>query len=214
MLTDIERVHLGDNTSRKDVGDCSELAASIEAYGQLAPVVVRQEGDHFILIAGYRRYHAMRYYLNRNTIDVTVLEGGDDPATINLIENIHRADLTFWEECLALQRAYPEDVSLNEIARKLGKSRTWVTPRRRLWELGDDVVARVRAGTMTPKQVAGLLYGEPSADIGAIKARFKPTEKQLRGVATRLLAAGRADAATAITFALGEITLDTLFPPD
>lgn len=212
MMIDIDLIDLGDNASRQEVGDCSELALAISKYGQLQPVLVRKNGERYTLVAGFRRYHAMRYYLQRTRIYVRFEAGQARDDTLNLVENLHRSNLTYWEECLAVRKAFRKSQSISEIARELGKSRNWVRVRHCIWDLSKDILQKIEQGDLSPKQVAQLLEGTPSARTQSIKNRHKPTEKEIRAAATRLLADGRDDAAKALTYALGDIALENLLP--
>jgi ParB family chromosome partitioning protein len=209
----VSKIDLGPNASREEVGDCSELAVSIEAHGQQQPVVVRDGyGDRYILVSGFRRYHAIRYYLQWSEIDVRIEDNDCEDTTLNLVENLHRSNLSYWEEALALKKVFPLDTPLSEVARQLGKSRMWVRARLNLWLMDEKIILGVKEGRITSSQVAALMAGTPSANTTSLKAANKPAEKQIRAVVTLLLAEGRTDAATALTYALGDIPLEKLLP--
>ena len=213
MKVPVENITLGPNASRADVGDCSELAVSIQTHGQQQPVVVRDGyGDNYVLVSGFRRYHAIRFYLQWTEIDVRVDDGDTPDSTLNLVENLHRNNLSFWEEALALKKTFPLDTPLSDVARQLGKSRIWVRPRFHLWNMPEWVILGAREGRLSSGQVAALMAGKPSANTGSIRAANRPCDKQLRAVATILLSEGKVEAATAITYALGDIPLEKLLP--
>src|SRR5213078_251610 len=94
-------------------GDLSELMASIAEKGILEPLVVRQRGDRFQIVAGERRYQA--------AVQVGLRE-------LPAIENLQRKDLTPFEEAEALHGLAERcGYTHEDLARRLGKSRTSVT---------------------------------------------------------------------------------------
>ncbi|NOT27454.1 MAG: ParB/RepB/Spo0J family partition protein [Acidobacteria bacterium] len=113
---------------RQVMGDLSELMASIAEKGIIEPLIVRQRGNRYQIIAGERRYHAAVQVglrevpiIARAADDVEVME-------LALIENLQRKDLTAFEEAEALdQLAQKCRYTHEDMARKLGKSRTSVT---------------------------------------------------------------------------------------
>lgn len=117
-------------------GDVAELAASIRAVGVLQPVLVRQVGDRFELIAGHRRVHAARLV---GLVDVpAVVVGASDGETVVLAlsENLNRADMNVVEEGVAFAR-YLEGTGkkAGELARMLGRSDSYVLKRLSALEL-------------------------------------------------------------------------------
>jgi len=125
---------------RQVMGDLSELMASIAEKGVIEPLIVRQRGNRFQIIAGERRYHAAVQVglrelpvVQRSADDVEVME-------IALIENLQRKDLTAFEEAEALQQlAQKCRYTHEDMARKLGKSRTSITESLSLNNMPGDV---------------------------------------------------------------------------
>ena len=104
----------------------AELAASIKARGLIQPLVVRQVGDHYELLAGERRFRAARM-AGIDRLPALIREG-DDPLEIALIENIQREDLSALEEAEALaQLIERHGYSHRAIGDLLGKSRPYVS---------------------------------------------------------------------------------------
>ena len=118
-----------------------ELADSIAAQGVVQPIVVRpfKEGRYEI-IAGERRWRAAQQ-AGLSTIPVVVRDVPDQMAmAMGLIENIQRDDLNPLEEASALHRLLNEfELTHQQIAQAVGKSRTTVTNLLRLLDLNDDV---------------------------------------------------------------------------
>ena len=125
---------------RQVMGDLSELTASIAEKGIIEPLIVRQRGTRFQIIAGERRYHAAVQVglrelpvVQRAADDVEVME-------LALIENLQRKDLTAFEEAEALQQlAQKCRYTHEDMARKLGKSRSSITESLSLNNMPEDV---------------------------------------------------------------------------
>ena len=110
------------------MGDLSELMASIAEKGIIEPLVVRQRGGRFQIVAGERRYQAA-VQVGLRELPVVIREVDDDEIIeIALIENIQRKDLTPFEEAEALQSLATRcGYTHEDLARRLGKSRTSIT---------------------------------------------------------------------------------------
>ncbi|NMC14351.1 MAG: ParB/RepB/Spo0J family partition protein [Chloroflexi bacterium] len=125
-----------------DQDEINELAASIETYGIIQPLIVSQsiqEGE-YQLIAGQRRWIAARQ-AGLNTVPAIIRPASDqERLEIALIENVQRADLNPLEAAEAY-RQLADDFSLSheEIAARVGKNRATITNTLRLLKLPDDV---------------------------------------------------------------------------
>ena len=127
-MVPIELLDPNPDQPRQVMGDLSELMASITEKGVIEPLIVRQKGSRYQIIAGERRYHASVQVglrelpvILRKADDVEVME-------LALIENLQRKDLTAFEEAEALQQlAQKCRYTHEDMARKLGKSRTAIT---------------------------------------------------------------------------------------
>jgi ParB/RepB/Spo0J family partition protein len=125
---DLEDIILKDNV-RKVYNNILELAGSIKREGLLQPVVVAiNEDGEYELTAGYRRYYAHKYLVEHgepfNQIQAIVRQG--DFEIIQLIENIHRDDLSPTELEQGLKRMIDSGMSQVDIAERLNKSKSWV----------------------------------------------------------------------------------------
>ncbi|MBV6434777.1 MAG: Stage 0 sporulation protein J [Bryobacteraceae bacterium] len=117
-----------------------ELAQSIEANGIIQPLIVRQKGDRYELIAGERRWRAARLAGYTEVPVVVQTTSNDHLLEISLIENIQREDLNPIEVAQAFDRLHREhQLSHEDIARRTGKDRTSVTNTLRLLKLPADV---------------------------------------------------------------------------
>lgn len=124
---------------REDFQDIEDLAKSIEEVGLLEPIVVRKRAKGFELIAGERRIRAFKK-LKRKAIPAIVQDAdflGDDltRATARIIENIQRDDLKPHELASAVEKLLRAGLSQRQIAKKLGRSETWVSLKRSHAEL-------------------------------------------------------------------------------
>lgn len=139
-MVSIELLDPNPGQPRQVMGDLSELIASIAEKGIIEPLVVRQRGNRYQIIAGERRYHAAAQ-AGLNEIPV-VLRAADDIEVMELalIENLQRKDLTPFEEAEALQQlAQRCRYTHEDMSRKLGKSRTSVTESLSLIAMPDEV---------------------------------------------------------------------------
>lgn len=142
-----------------DEDDIEGLAQSIRDVGVLQPVVVRPLDAHrYELVAGERRLRASRV-AGRTTIPAVVRQTEDnDLLKEALIENIHRVQLNPLEEGAAYQQLLEDfDVTQEELAQRLGKSRPTITNAIRLLSLPPAVQRRVAAGVLSAGHAKALL---------------------------------------------------------
>lgn len=139
----VERIQRGRYQPRQDFREdtLQELAASIRVQGIVQPVLVRPlGGDRYELIAGERRWRAAQLAGLRE-VPAVIRDVPDQAAiAVSLIENIQREDLNPLEEAAALQRLINEfQLTHQQAADAVGRSRTAVTNLLRLLELSEDV---------------------------------------------------------------------------
>src|SRR5213595_3131604 len=127
-LVAIDRIDPNPEQPRQVMGDLSELMASIAEKGIIEPLVVRQRGSRFQIIAGERRYQAA-VQVGLRELPVVIRHVDDtEMLELALIENLQRKDLTPFEESEALQGLAGQcGYTHEDLARRLGKSRTSVT---------------------------------------------------------------------------------------
>ncbi|MBL4681015.1 MAG: ParB/RepB/Spo0J family partition protein, partial [Pseudomonadales bacterium] len=140
-----------------------ELAASIRAQGVMQPIVLRTisgvgENLRYEIIAGERRWRATQL-AGLEKIPAVIKDVNDEAAVaMSLIENIQREDLNPMEEALALQRLIEEfDLTHQEIADAVGKSRTAVTNYLRLNNLNPEVSQMLAHGDLEMGHARALL---------------------------------------------------------
>jgi len=135
-----------------------ELAVTIAEHGLLQPIVVRKQGTGYEIIAGERRYRAVRS-LGWETIPAIVKEMTDETtASLALIENLQREDLTPIEEAEAYERLLAlQDITQEVLARKLGRSQSTIANKLRLLRLPTDVREALKQRTITERHARALL---------------------------------------------------------
>ncbi|MFT5503030.1 MAG: ParB family chromosome partitioning protein [Gammaproteobacteria bacterium] len=159
-MLDIDQIQRGKYQPRKnfDQSALEELAESIRNHGIIQPIVVRPEGNHYELIAGERRWRAAQL-AGLQSMPVVIREiDSQSAAAIALIENIQREDLNPLEEALALMRLIEEfDLTHQQVADSVGRSRTAVTNLLRLLDLADPVKDQVNKGLIDMGHARALL---------------------------------------------------------
>lgn len=136
-----------------------ELALSLREVGMLQPVLVRPlDAERYELIAGERRYRAAQL-AGLGRIPAVVRHTGDaDLLTEALVENIHRTDLNPLEEAAAYQQLLDDfGFTHEELARRLGKSRSAISNTLRLLSLPAELQHRVAAGALSAGHARALL---------------------------------------------------------
>ncbi|OBG77719.1 MULTISPECIES: ParB/RepB/Spo0J family partition protein [unclassified Mycobacterium] len=140
----------------------SELVHSIREFGLLQPIVVRavtgSSGARYQIVMGERRWRAAQE-AGLATIPAIVRETGDDNLLRDaLLENIHRVQLNPLEEAAAYQQLLDEfDVTHDELATRIGRSRPLITNMIRLLKLPIAVQRRVAAGVLSAGHARALL---------------------------------------------------------
>lgn len=127
-----------------------ELANSIKEHGVVQPILVRSKGEGYEIVAGERRWRASRL-AGLKTIPAVVKDFSESQVMeIALIENLQREDLNPIEEAEAYDRLVREfGLTQEDLARRLGKSRSQVANTLRLLNLGEGVRGRVAEGKVS-----------------------------------------------------------------
>jgi ParB family chromosome partitioning protein len=140
----------------------AQLAASIRENGLIQPLVVRQAGEgNYELIAGERRFIAAKQ-AGLTRVPVVVRQATRrEMLEVALVENLQREDLNPIEEAEAYRRLATEfALTQEEIAERVGRSRTAVTNALRLLSLESDLIEKVTAGTLSAGHARALLVLE------------------------------------------------------
>ena len=138
--------------------EIKQLAESIHENGQIAPIVVRKIADRYELIVGERRWRALQL-LKKDSIQAVVIEADEKTsAVLSIVENVQREDLNAMEEAESLERLVNEfDMSHDDVAKYISKSRTHVTNLIRLNELSDYGKEQLRMGRITMGHARAVL---------------------------------------------------------
>ena len=166
----VDLIRRGKYQPRRDMDQeaLQELADSISAQGVMQPIVLRSVGpEQYEIIAGERRWRAAQL-AGLDAIPALIKEVPDEAAiAMALIENIQREDLNPIEEAIALQRLQREfELTQEQVAHAVGKSRSTVTNLLRLMSLRDDVRRMIEHGDLEMghgKALLGLPTEEQSA---------------------------------------------------
>ena len=142
MMVKISMVEPNQNQPRKQFDEDAllELTESVKQYGILQPLLVSEKKNYYEIIAGERRWRAAKL-AGLKEVPVIVKEFSEQELVeISLIENIQREDLNAVEEAMAYKRLMDEfHLKQDEIADRVGKSRTAVTNSMRLLKLSAKV---------------------------------------------------------------------------
>ena len=157
----IELIQRGKYQPRTDMHEeaLQNLAASIKAQGVMQPIVLRPISDtHYEIIAGERRWRATQL-AGLDTIPTVIRDVPDEAAiAMALIENIQREDLNPIEEAIALQRLQQEfELTQQQVADAVGKSRVSITNLLRLTSLPEDVKLMLERGDLEMGHARALL---------------------------------------------------------
>lgn len=238
LISDI-LIDNSNNVSREPLSaeECQTLATAIDNHGQIGPVLVTPI-DHpdfkYKLVCGYKRMFAMGSILGYNEVEAYIREGISDEhgRILNVTENLEREDLSYWQQCKALNRAFHADRTETEISKALSRSRSWVRARWLVWRLPEEILAQVEEGLLTATDVGLLIQQTPEEQIAAA-ARLRAgkeagettnsmlgqfsrrksirSKKEIQSMMTDLLGQERHNEMHALRFALGEINDSQLF---
>lgn len=166
----------------------NELAESIEKHGLIQPVVlISKDDDSYILVAGERRLRATQL-LGLDEIKAVVLEIPQNKLReLAIIENIQRADLNPLELAISLNELINEhNLTQEELANTLKKSRSWVTNTLRLLNLDEQTKELISAGKISSghaKMLVGLSKEDEKTlanSIAGQKLSVRETEKLVK----------------------------------
>jgi len=197
LMVDIRKVEPNPGQPRQhfDESTLEELAESMKTFGVISPLVVKDMGEHYSIIAGERRYRAARI-AKLTEVPVIVKDYSDgDILQVALIENIQRQDLTPIEEALCYKRLMDDFFfSTEDIAAKVGKNKHAVISALHLLELGPRAQALAGEGKLTASHAKVLLSVEDGELQGACADTIVEEGLSVRG-AEALIEAALKDAA-------------------
>jgi ParB family chromosome partitioning protein len=179
---------------RVEIGDLADLTASIKEKGVLEPLLVKPSrlSGRWMIIAGERRWRAAREAGLREAPCIEMDVDDRAVAEIALIENMQRKDLTPWEEAdglLALTQRF--GYTHEEVARKVGKSRTTVTEALSIAAIPEGVRELCRRADIASKSLLLEIVREPDEGTMRRLAEQVATRGLTRDDARRERRAGR-----------------------
>ena len=156
-ITDVEP---NENQPRKAFDDqaLTDLSESIKEHGVVQPIIVRQVGSGYQIIAGERRWRASRL-AEKKTIPAIVKDCSNlEVMELALIENLQREDLNSIEEALAYKSLTEEyNMTQDEIAKQIGKSRPAIANSLRLLQLPQNIKSMIAEGKISQGHARALL---------------------------------------------------------
>ena len=179
--------------TRFDPESIAALAESIKTQGMVQPIIVRDAGDGYEIVAGERRWRAAQK-AEVTTIPAIVRPLDDrDAMIVALAENVAREDLNPVEQARGYAVLSDElDLSQTEIARRVGKSRPAVANTMRLLELPDDVLELIAGGKLSEGHGRALLLTPGHDERLALARRAVSRGLSVRDVEAAAKRMGRA----------------------
>jgi len=135
--------------------ELQELANTIKENGLLQPITVVKKDKKYTIIAGHRRKRAFEL-LKKEKIPAIVSEhiSDNDLRILATIENLTRVDLSLLEEAKAYSDIIASGVKIKELAKKLGKSESDISRKRKLLNLSETILKDIRENNSTTDVIA------------------------------------------------------------
>jgi ParB family chromosome partitioning protein len=194
-IISISKIDANPNQPRKTFDDdkLEELSVSIKEHGVLQPIIVQQNNDRFIIVAGERRLRACKK-INIKDIPCVIIETKkDNIRTLAIIENIQREELPIMELAFAYSLVMKEhDITHEELADTLGKSRTHITNTLRLLKLNENIQNEIQNNNLSSghgKIIAGLSTNQQNDITKKIikdKISVRDTESLVKSIKTNI----------------------------
>ena len=184
-MVPIDQVDPNPDQPRQAMGDLSDLVASLTEKGIIEPLIVRQRGARYQIIAGERRYQAA-VRAGITELPVVVRDVDDtEMLELALVENIQRKDLTAFEEAEALHSlSHKCGYTHEDLAKRLGKSRTSITESLSLSAIPPDIRKVCRLADISSKSILLQVarQGDPKKMLALVEkiAAHGVTREQLR----------------------------------
>lgn len=192
----VEKINPNEEQARKffDEDAIKELSESIKEYGILQPLVLKKNGDKYLIIAGERRFRAAKEAGLKEVPALIKDVSQEDADKISLIENIQRQDLNPIEEAFGYKSVMKEySLTQEELSKAIGKSRQYIGNTIRVLKLDERVVEFIKSGDLTMSHAKLLLsikdkelqYSE-ALRIIKNNSSVKETEKRLKDKENKL----------------------------
>ena len=163
---------------RFDEAELAELSDSIKQNGILQPLLVREKGDHYEIVAGERRFQAAKLAKLEEVPVVIRAISDEEVFKLALIENLQRSDLSPIEEAQGYKQLIKqENLTQDDLAKVLSKSRSAITNTLRLLDLPAEVQTLMAEGRISAGHARAIL--SVSGKEGRIKLAQKVIEENL-----------------------------------
>ena len=163
---------------RFDEAELTELSDSIKQNGILQPLLVREKGDHYEIVAGERRFQAAKLAKLEEVPVVIKAISDEEVFKLALIENLQRSDLSPIEEAQGYKQLIKqENLTQDDLAKVLSKSRSAITNTLRLLDLPTEVQTLMVEGRISAGHARAIL--SVSGKEGRIKLAQKVIEENL-----------------------------------
>jgi len=217
----VEKLKIKDIEPRKDQPrktfereSLAALADSISEYGVLQPIIVRENSTLpglYEIIAGERRWRAAKM-AGLDEIPAVIFDGDDlKIAQVSIIENVQREDLNPIEEAMAYEMLIEKfDLTQDQVAKQVGKSRSAIANSLRLLDLPDDVLEMLRSGELSAGHARALLGLKDSEQILPLAVRITNRDMSVReteAAVKKLNAPDEEDEYTELDSTAGQIKL-------
>ena len=154
--------------------ELQELTLSIAQVGLIQPLLVRPVQGGYELVAGERRLRACQLLGLREAPCIVEAVSAEQSALMALIENVQRADLSFWEEAEGYRRLLTvHGLSREELCRRIGKSPAFLSNKLRLLKLSSEVRAAAQKAELTERHARCLLALAGEAEQLALIQRIE-----------------------------------------
>ena len=189
LMVDVREIDTNALQPRKQFDEASlkELAESIRVHGIVQPLIVKKKKNRYFIIAGERRFRAARL---AGLTEVPVLVADYDEAQIHevsLIENIQREDLNPIEEAAAIRFLMKQhDMTQEEVAARLGKSRPAIANAVRLLQLPEPVIELLKSGVLSAGHGRALAGLTDQAQILQLAQECVQNEYSVRALEERI----------------------------
>jgi len=166
-----------------DADAIEELKVSIQQYGIIQPLIVRQSIKGYEIVAGERRFRAAKE-AGLHEVPAIVKDFDDNEMMeVALLENLQREDLTVIEEAHAYKNLINElGITQEELSSKLGKSRSHIANTMRLLSLPEDVIVYISNGELTMGHGRALLGLKDLSQLKSVVEQIRKNNLNVRQV--------------------------------
>lgn len=160
LMIPINKIKSNDEQPRKSFDDekIIELAESIKHHGIIQPLILKQDKENYVIVAGERRWRAAKLVGQKEVPAIIMDLTEKQVLEISLIENIQRQDLNPIEEAIAYKKLLDEfKITQDELSKRIGKSRTAIANIIRLINLDQRVQSYLIEGVLSEGHGRALL---------------------------------------------------------